>query len=71
MAASLCVPIYEHGKLYQLQKPEVDAAVRRVIEKGVFDWGEEVATFEAEFAAWNGVEHAVGVNSGTAAIKIA
>ncbi|MBY5357667.1 DegT/DnrJ/EryC1/StrS family aminotransferase [Rhizobium leguminosarum] len=65
------VPMYEHGKLYQLQKQEIDDAVRRVIEKGVFDWGDEVAAFEEEFASWNGVEHAVSVNSGTAAIKIA
>ncbi|TAU55629.1 DegT/DnrJ/EryC1/StrS family aminotransferase [Rhizobium leguminosarum] len=71
MTVPLRVPMYEHGKLYQLQKQEIDDAVRRVIEKGVFDWGEEVAAFEEEFAAWNGVEHAVSVNSGTAAIKIA
>lgn len=71
MIAPLRVPMYEHLKLYELQKQEIDEAVKRVIEKGVFDWGDEVAAFEEEFAAWNSVEHAVSVNSGTAAIKIA
>ena len=71
MIAPVRVPMYEHIKLYKLQKQEIDEAVKRVIEKGVFDWGEEVAAFEEEFAAWNSVEHAVSVNSGTAAIKIA
>ncbi|MFX1258840.1 MAG: DegT/DnrJ/EryC1/StrS family aminotransferase [Promethearchaeota archaeon] len=33
--------------------------------------GHEVETFEKEFAEWIGVKHAIGVNSGTAALHIA
>lgn len=46
---------------------EIDAVVR-VMRSGMVAQGPEVASFEQEFAAYCGVEHAVAVNSGTAAI---
>lgn len=46
------------------------SAVRRVGESGWYVLGEEVRTFEAELAAFHGVEHAVGVASGLDAIEI-
>lgn len=67
----MAVTFYNHQQLYQRQKPEIDAAIARVIASGRFDWGDEVPAFEAEFAAWNGASHAVGVASGTAALKVA
>jgi len=67
----MAVSFYNHQRLYQRQKPEIDAAIARVIASGRFDWGDEVPAFEAEFAAWNGASHAVGVASGTAALKVA
>jgi dTDP-3-amino-3,4,6-trideoxy-alpha-D-glucose transaminase len=48
----------------------VDAAVRRVIERGWFILGPEVEAFEHEFAAAVGARHAVGVGSGTDAIAL-
>ncbi len=42
-----------------------------VLEDGGFVLGTEVGRFEEEFAAYCGVEHCVGVNSGTAALALA
>ncbi|SEQ40988.1 dTDP-4-amino-4,6-dideoxygalactose transaminase [Devosia sp. YR412] len=67
----MAVRFHNHQRLYQRRKPEIDAAIARVIASGRFDWGDEVPAFEAEFAAWNGASHAVGVNSGSAALKVA
>lgn len=47
------------------------AAARRVIDRGWYVLGEEGAAFEAEFAAWIGAAHAVGVGSGTDALALA
>jgi perosamine synthetase len=47
------------------------AAVDAVLQSGNLVQGEHVARFEDEFAAMLGVEHAVAVNSGTAALHLA
>jgi dTDP-3-amino-3,4,6-trideoxy-alpha-D-glucose transaminase len=52
-------------------RPELEAAIRRVLERGWFVLGEEGEAFEAEFAAFCGAAHAVGVGSGTDAIELA
>ncbi len=49
-------------------RTEVDAAIARVLDSGVFIGGPEVAAFEAELAAFAGVRHAIGVSSGTDAL---
>lgn len=51
--------------------PEVDAAIRRVIERGWFILGPEVEAFEREFASATASEHGVGVGTGTDALGIA
>jgi dTDP-3-amino-3,4,6-trideoxy-alpha-D-glucose transaminase len=51
--------------------PDIDAAVRRVLDSGWYILGGEVEAFEAEFAAYHGVRHAVGVANGTDAIELA
>lgn len=56
---------------YQAHKAEIDAAVLGVLGGGRYILGEEVAGFEAEFAAYLGVRHAIGVGSGTEALHIA
>ncbi|MBE3096992.1 MAG: DegT/DnrJ/EryC1/StrS family aminotransferase, partial [Planctomycetes bacterium] len=50
--------------------PEVDAAIRRVIDRGWFVLGPEVEAFEAEFAVACGSTSAVGVGTGTDAIAL-
>jgi dTDP-3-amino-3,4,6-trideoxy-alpha-D-glucose transaminase len=54
----------------QLQD-EIDAAVVRVLHSGRYILGAEVNAFEAAFAAYHGIGHAVGVASGTDAIELA
>lgn len=56
---------------YRRLKPELDAAIQRVLESGQFVLGEEVASFESEFAAYCGSRFAVAVNSGTSALHLA
>ena len=49
----------------------VEDAMRRVVDRGWFVLGPEVAAFEAEFADACGAAEAVGVNSGTDALTLA
>ena len=56
---------------YLAYKTEIDAAIQRVLDRGRYILGEEVAGFEAEFASYIGVSHAVGVGSGTEALHVA
>jgi dTDP-4-amino-4,6-dideoxygalactose transaminase len=52
-------------------RPELDAAIARVLDSGWFLLGPELATFEREFAAYHGPDmQTVGVASGTDAIRI-
>lgn len=51
--------------------PDLDAAIQRVLRSGWFILGREVESFEAEFAAFSGVEHCIGVASGTEALQLA
>ena len=56
---------------YQAYRTEIDAAIRRVLDGGIYVLGNEVKTFELEFAAYIGVKHAIGVGSGTDALTLA
>ena len=56
---------------YLAHKAEIDAAIFRVLDKGWYILGDEVRVFEAEFANYVGVEHGIGVGSGTEALHIA
>lgn len=56
---------------YDAAKAEIQAAIAAVLERGRYILGEEVKAFEHEFATWVGVEHGIGVNSGTDAIVVA
>ena len=49
----------------------IDRAVRKVFDSGYLLLGPETSAFEAEFAQYLGVRHAVAVSSGTAALTIA
>lgn len=50
---------------------ELDAAIARVLDRGWFLFGPELTEFERQFAAYCGVDHAVGVASGTEALRLA
>src|SRR5262245_41362121 len=51
------------------EHPAVMEAIRRVVERGWFIHGPELEAFEAQFAAYCGVAHGVGVGNGTDAIE--
>ncbi|MEA2125304.1 MAG: hypothetical protein QOI80_2086 [Solirubrobacteraceae bacterium] len=58
--------------LFDLRMEEEDLrAVAEVLRSGRLRAGEQVEAFEREFAAHLGVEHAVAVSSGTAALHLA
>jgi dTDP-4-amino-4,6-dideoxygalactose transaminase len=65
------VPLLDLKRQYQQIKPEIDAAIARVLESGRFILGPEVEAFEEEVAQYLGVKHAVGVASGTDALWLA
>ena len=56
---------------YCALKTEIDQAVSTVLDGGWYILGKEVSLFEGEFAAYVGVDHAVGVASGTDAVSLA
>lgn len=56
---------------YLAQQPAIDRAISRVLEGGRYILGKEVESFEAAFADFVGVAHAVGCASGTDAIELA
>lgn len=56
---------------YAELQPEIDTAVRRVLQSGWFILGKELDLFEEAFAAYLNVAHCVGCASGTEAIALA
>jgi len=56
---------------YLVHKSEIDSAITGVLNSGRYILGEEVKAFEAEFAAYIGVEYGIGVGSGTEALHLA
>ncbi len=50
---------------------EYEEAMLRVLRSGKYILGDEVASFEAKFASYIGVKHAIGVGNGTDALAIA
>ncbi len=67
----LCpVPLVDLTVQYERLRPEIDAAIQRVIDTTSFIMGPDVRDFEREFAAFCGVGHCVGVSSGTSALEL-
>lgn len=56
---------------YNSIKREIDLAIEKVVNSGVFILGPEVKTLEKEIAAYCQTKYAVGVASGTDALKLA
>ncbi len=52
-------------------QPEIDAAIKRVLDSGWYILGEEVDAFEQEFAAYCEAKHCVGVANGLDALHLA
>lgn len=64
----MSVPFVDLKGQYHNIQSEIDAAIKRVIEKGQFIGGEEVEAFENEFATYLDSKHCVSMNSGTDAL---
>lgn len=71
MSTGISVPFVDLRAQYRSIAPEVGQAIQGVLNRADFILGEEVERFEAEFAAFVGAEHAVGVGSGLAALELA
>jgi dTDP-4-amino-4,6-dideoxygalactose transaminase len=65
------IPAVDPAAGYRAQRAEIDAAIDGVLRGGSYVLGERVAAFEAAFARYLGVGHAVGVANGTDAIALA
>ncbi len=65
------VPLFASRAALEPLLPEIAERQRAVLESGKYILGPEVAAFEAELAAYTGVDHCVGVGNGTDAIAIA
>ncbi|MCA1387974.1 DegT/DnrJ/EryC1/StrS family aminotransferase [Bradyrhizobium sp. IC3123] len=65
------IPFLDLKAQYSQIKPEIDAAVARVVSSGHFVLGPEVTAFEGRFADYCGIAHCRAVNSGTSALHLA
>jgi dTDP-4-amino-4,6-dideoxygalactose transaminase len=65
------VPFLDLRAAYLELKPEIDAAIARVLDSGWYILGPEVEAFEVEWAEYCGASHAVGVGNGLDALTLA
>lgn len=65
------IPFLDLGAAYRELKPEIDAAIARVLESGWYILGPEVEAFESEWAAYCEANYAVGVANGLDALTLA
>lgn len=65
------IPFFDYRPALGRIRPEIDEAIRGVLDSGQLILGPEVEAFESEFAGRTGRAHAVGVNSGTDALILA
>lgn len=71
MSAQSQTPILDLQPQIQAHWDGLNAAFQRVLRSGQFILGPEEKAFEAECAAYLGMKHAIGLNSGTDALYIA
>src|SRR5512136_1148908 len=65
------VPFLDLATPHVELEEELIAVVRKALRSAHFIGGEEVESFEKEFATYCGVPHCVGVSSGTDALRFA
>jgi dTDP-4-amino-4,6-dideoxygalactose transaminase len=65
------VPFVDLRAQYAALRDRIEPAVASVMERAAFILGDEVSSFEERFARYCGVEHCVGVASGTDALLLA
>lgn len=62
------IQIWDYRKEYEAEREDILAGIEKVFRSGRLILGESVRAFESAFARWCGVQHGVGVNSGTDAL---
>jgi dTDP-4-amino-4,6-dideoxygalactose transaminase len=67
----VAVPLVDLHAQYVTVREEIDAAIDAVLASGAFVHGPFAQSFEREFAAYCGAEHAIGVANGTDALLLA
>ena len=70
MSPPVVVPFLDVGASYRELREPLDIAVARVLASGWYVLGPEVEAFEAEWAAYCGVAHAVGTSNGLDALRL-
>lgn len=65
------VPFADFKTQYKNLKPEIDQAIKEVLNSGYFILGEKTKLFEKKFAKFCGVKYGIGVSSGTEALHLA
>jgi dTDP-4-amino-4,6-dideoxygalactose transaminase len=64
------VPFVDLHSEYEELRPEIDAAMQQVVERGDFILGAAVEEFENAFASYSDAAYAVGVDSGYSALEL-
>ena len=71
MQNEITVPFVDLKTQHKLLAQQLNEAIQRVMTRSWFVLGAELEALEAEFAAYCGVKHCVGVGSGTEALHLA
>lgn len=69
--AKFKVPYIDLKAQHRALKKEIFSAIGKILDRGDFILGENVAELEGRFAKYCGVRYAIGVNSGTDALMLA
>lgn len=64
------IPLFDVTGVNERFRPEIEEAIATVLDSGQYVLGDQVASFEAEYASYCGVGHCVGVASGLDAISL-
>ncbi len=64
------VPFVDYPTVYRRMQGEIDAVIKEVLSRGDFILRSHLKQFETNIASFLGVNYAVGVNSGTDALRL-
>jgi dTDP-4-amino-4,6-dideoxygalactose transaminase len=67
----MIIPFLDLKAAYLELQPEIDAAIQRVLDSGWYILGEEVDSFEQEYAAYCEAKYCVGLANGLDALHLA
>ena len=70
MKKDIKIPFLDLKLINAKYKSPINIAVKKVIDSGWYLFGEEVKTFEKEYAAYIGTKHCVGVANGLDALRL-